>query len=127
MSLSTITEPMQTALFERLGAFFAFGKEQFNQKRKEGVEYVLIKGMGLICPKEHAEELGKGLADITKQGIALDLEQNGKDKIIERELWNYECFYQCDISDCVDALTSYPITREEIQTVFDRIFPTVDM
>lgn len=126
MSLYTITSPMQTALFERLGAFFCFGKEQFESKRKPNVEYVSISGLGMVCPKENFEELDKGLAEITRKGIEIDLKENGKDKIIERELWNFECFYQCDISDCVNALKSYPITRDEIQAVYDRIFPTVD-
>jgi len=104
----------QTALLDKMGAFFAFGNKQFDEQKKEGVEYVSMK-MGLICPKSNAKELHEGLRKIAKEGMAADLAENGKSGIIRRELSNHEYCYTYDISDTVDAVSEYGITEEEVQ------------
>jgi len=38
--LSDYTEEAQTKLFVEKGVFFAFSKDQFNEQKKEGVDYV---------------------------------------------------------------------------------------
>lgn len=125
MSLSSITGPKFTALFKQVGAFYAFSQKQLDESKQEGVEYVSIGG-GLICPKEQAKTLVDGMSDISKKGIAEDLAVNGRRKIIIRELYNYECFYVGCIDDCVDALVSYGIERDEISKVYAEVLPTVD-
>lgn len=117
MSLSNYTQEKQTALFESTGAFFAFSNEQLAEKKKEGVTYVSL-GAGLIAPKSNAKALIEGLEKITSEGIKQDLEENGKEKIIDRELANYECYYTDDPSDCIEALEPYGITREEVLARF---------
>ena len=116
-NLNDYTQEAITQAFDKAGAFFAFSNEQFAEKQKEGVKYVSM-GAGLIAPKEHAEQLAKDIEIITKKGIELDLQENGKESIIKRELANYECYYTGGIDDCVDALSDYDITREEIYKVF---------
>jgi|TARA_R110002072_G_scaffold303138_1_gene495450 hypothetical protein len=116
-TLCDYTKDAQSALFDSLGAFFAFSDSQLNESKKQGIEYCSL-GNGLIVPKEHAQTLVDGLNNIGKKGIEQDLAENGKHAIIRRELFNYECFYVCDISDCVDALSSYGIGREEIQSEY---------
>ncbi|MGO2168724.1 DUF7659 family protein [Pseudoalteromonas sp.] len=125
MSLSTIIKPKITELYNKTGAFFAFGDEQFNKAKTEGVKYVQLQS-GLICPKENAKQVVEGMSKIIKVGIQDDLRINGKANIIKRELFNYECFYTGDIDDCVDALKDYGINLEEIQQVYSKVLPTID-
>ncbi|AZS26288.1 hypothetical protein DYL72_15375 [Vibrio anguillarum] len=125
-TLNSYAQEKQTALFNSMGAFFAFSNEQLNEKRKEGVEYVNL-GNGLIAPKENAQALYDGLCNIHKESVAEDLKENGKKAIIRRELFNYECFLVGNITDCVEALQDYGITKEEIQEHYNHISSTEDV
>ncbi len=116
-SLTNYTEKAQTELFNSTGAFFAFSEEQLNKNRKEGVVYCSL-GAGLIAPKNNAKALIGGLEEIQRQGIEQDLAENGKRAIIERELANYECYYTGDPTDCIEALSDYDISADEIRAVF---------
>lgn len=115
--LSDYTSNPQTEAFKKHGAFFAFSGSQFNENKIEGVKYADC-GHGLICPKDNADALIKELDEINKNGIKQDIEENGIEKIIKRELGNYECYYTGEIDDAVEALEDYGITREQILTVF---------
>jgi hypothetical protein len=106
-----------THLFEETGAFYAFSDKQFQEKQKDGVNYVSCGG-GLIVPEGKVQSFFKQLSRIKEKSIKLDLESNGKEEIIKRELVNHECYYVNDCSDCVDALEPYGITQEEVNTVF---------
>jgi len=108
----------QTALFEKTGAIFAFSQHQFDEQKKEGVVYVNC-GMGMLCPKENADELFKGLDEIYTSSIKQDIEENGLTAIVVRELNNHEAYYTRDIDSTCDALADYPVTRKDIQTVFN--------
>lgn len=112
--LSHYTNEAQTNLFNKTGAFFAFSKDQFEAEQKEGVKYISC-GAGLICPKENMKTLVDGLGSINKNGIELDMKENGAKDIIWREFANHECQITCDTSDAVDKLADYPITEKEIQ------------
>lgn len=117
--LSDYMEPHQTKLFEECGVFFAFSQEQFEKGKKEGVEYVSL-GAGTICPEEHAKHVVEEICRIADECVKQDLEENGKDAVIHRELANHECWYTGCIEDCCVALADYPITREEIVAVYRR-------
>ncbi len=123
--LSHYTEQAQTELFDKLGTFFAFSNKQFDEGKKEGVVYVSL-GCGMITPKGTAKELMEGLEKINGAGIELDIKENGIPAIIERELFNHECFYTSDISDCVDKLTDYPVTEEQVRTRYNELYKTID-
>ena len=116
-TLSNYTEKAQTLLFKDKGVFFAFSDEQFNEQKKENVEYVSL-GAGMICPKENAKDFLIKFNQISEQGIKLDMEENGKDKIIYRELCNYECFYVGDATDAIQALKRYNFSENEIMKVY---------
>lgn len=45
-----------SAFTERIGGFFAFSNTQFDEQKKEGIEYVNV-GQGLVIPKDKVEEL----------------------------------------------------------------------
>lgn len=108
------TKECTTGVLEKNGAFFCFSKEQFDEHAKENVEYVSLEA-GLVCPKENAKALRDELEQCIDKAIAQDLEENGKEKIIERELRNHECGYTGDISAAVSALEIYEdITEKDI-------------
>ena len=115
--LSNYIEDKQTALFDRLGIFFAFSNKQFDEGKKEGVKYSSL-GSGIICPVGKSEEFYDCLDKIVKAGIHQDICENGSENIIKRELSNHECYYTGDVSDCVDKLVDYGITKDQILIVF---------
>ena len=111
----------QSALFKEKKVFFAFSQKQLN----EGIEKHNLKGIklinlgqGMFCPRVSAKAVLKALDGIYKLAIEQDLKENGKEKVILRELYNHECFYTGDITDCIEKLSDYPITEEEIKNVY---------
>ena len=114
--MKTLTDYTMEAvgkLLDDKGAFFAFGSEQFEEKKVAGLVYVAL-GAGLICPKDNAIELWEGLDRIQAEGVAQDLAENGKKNIIRRELANYEYAYTYDLDDTAAAVECYGITPEEV-------------
>lgn len=124
--LSDYTSNKQTELFQEMGAFFAFSDEQFNKEKKEGVKYVSL-GAGFIVPESNVKEINEKLELIQKAAIAQDIEENGKYRIIRRELFNHECFYTGDIMDCVDKLKGYNYSYDDIYQVYSRVCNTEDV
>jgi len=113
--LSHYTEVKHSELLAATGAFFAFSPKQFHKAKRVGpVKYASL-GAGLVCPSVNAAELVKGLGTINAEGIAIDIAENGLKAIIHRELANYETQITGDITNTVEALEDYPITREDIQ------------
>lgn len=115
--LSDYIKDAQTAILEEYGVFFAFSDEQFAEKKKEGIKYISA-GMGMIIPKDNVDAVINALDKVTKEGIALDIQENGYEAIIKRELSNYECYYTGDIDDAVNPLKQYGIKHEQIMAVF---------
>jgi hypothetical protein len=119
--LSEIMEKRQSELFKNKKVFFAFSGEQF----KEGIKKsnltketkMVNMGQGMFCPSENVKEVIDQMDLIYKESIAEDMRQ-GKGKVILRELYNHECFYTGDITDCIEKLSDYPITEEEIKNVY---------
>ncbi len=118
-SSNNYTEQKITKAMDKAGAFFAFGDEQLNKKIKKGIEYVGL-GVGLICPKNTARELVINLKKTQEEGREQDKRENGKEKIILRELLNYEAFYTGEIEDTADALKFYNFTQGEIIEVYNK-------
>lgn len=102
MSLREIKEKKQDELFQECGAFFAFGQEQFESKRKDGVKYTSLD-FGLICESDKIDKLLCGLEKIHKEAIAEDLRVNGKSAIIQRELANHEAQITMSTLDTFEA------------------------
>ncbi|CAH7048958.1 conserved hypothetical protein [Vibrio chagasii] len=118
--LSHYIQDKQTQAFNEAGAFFSFSTKQFDEAKKEGVKYASL-GMGLIFPVDNAKQLMTRLDSIAQEGIAEEIEENGKKAIIRRELFNHECFYTNDICDCVEKLEGYGISYDEVYEVFNHI------
>ncbi len=119
MSLREFLDKAQSELFDEFGAFFAFSDAQFNEKKKEGIDYASA-GAGLLVPKDRLQEFYDRHDKIVEVGIAQDVEKNGIEKIIKRELANYECYYTGSIDDCVEALEDYPCTKEDILAIYNK-------
>ena len=124
--LSDYINDKQAAAFDELGAFFAFSDQQFNEAKKEGVEYCSM-GAGLICPVGNSKQLFNRLNEICKEGIAQDIADNGIKAIIRRELFNHECFYTEEIDACVEALDGYNVSYDDIYQEFNHIRRTEDV
>lgn len=118
--LSNYMEEKQTAAFNDAGAFFAFSTKQFEESKKEGINYMNV-GSGLICPEDKARELIARLELIHKEAIKQDIEENGIENIIERELHNHEAGYTMEIDDTFEALRAYGITKAEVIKKFNSI------
>ena len=119
--LSDYTNVKQTKLWNDNGAFFAFGDKQLDEQKQEGVAYVSL-GMGLIAPKENASKIIEGLESIYTEGIQQDISDNGIKAIIHRELANHEAQIAGDISDTVEALEFYGITRAQVRAEYPSYF-----
>lgn len=126
MSLSQYTNEPQTKLFTEAGVFFAFSNQQFAEARAPGVEYVSM-GCGMICPVDKVQYVRSEMDRIYKEAIQQDINQNSKQSIIERELYNFECFYTGDIQDVLSALVDYEITEQEVWDEYHRLSATVEI
>ncbi len=115
--LSDYMEEKQTKLFNKTGTIFAFSQKQFEENRKENVKYVNL-GQGMLTEKPFVKEVINGLDKIYKDSIKQDLKENGKEKIILRELENHEAFYVGSIEDTIHKLKDYPITKDEIKKIY---------
>ena len=123
--LSDYINDKNSKLFEETGTFFAFSNEQFKEQMKKGKKYVNMGG-GMITEKGNEEKLVKGLNKNYKEGIKQDLKENGKEKIILRELQNYEAFYTGNIDDTVENLKDYPgITKEDIMKSYRKNYSKI--
>lgn len=111
--LSDYLQDKQTKTFDKYGAFFAFGIEQFKKQQKPNTKYVNL-GAGLLCPKENTKQLIKALDNLKIEGIKQDVKENGASAIIEREYFNYET----QISDDGNALDAL----EDYQELFPELF-----
>ena len=89
-----------------------------------------IFGITIVTTKGEIYEIGDTTTKIAIESIAkvftlcLALEENGKDAIIRRELFNYECFYSGDIMDCVENLTEYGYCFDDVHQVYRYICQT---
>ena len=117
--LSDYMEARQTELFKKTGTIFAFSDKQFLENKKEGVKYVQL-GQGMLTEKPFVKEVIEGLDKIYKESIKQDIKENGKNKIILRELQNHEAFYVGNIEETIHKLEDYPITEDEIAHIFSK-------
>lgn len=115
--LSNYIEEKQTKLFNDLWIFFAFSDKQFEEQKKEWIEYISIWS-GIIIPKENADKFLIEHKKIIEEWIQEDIKENWIEKIIERELINHEAYYTYDIESTVDALEEYNIEDWKILEVF---------
>lgn len=125
--LQDYTEEAQTKLFEELGVFFAFddkqfqeGKEKYGHLKPEGTKWASL-GMGVFMPSVHVDDFIKRHNEVVKEAIKLDLAENGREGVLQRELGNYEiglCFEGKDDLSFRDAIKDYGFTEVEINVQY---------
>jgi hypothetical protein len=126
--LTNYTEQAQTDLFNETGAFWAFSNAQFAEKQQPGVTYVTIPGLnGLVCPKKLASNFVDRLIAIGEEGRKMDLQENGKEAIIKRELYNHECFYTGQPEDIYEDMKCYGFTEQDVRAVYVKELPNSDL
>jgi len=134
MYLSDYLEAGQSKIFKRYGVFFAFSTEQLN----EGLKINLDKGitlagekttklpLGMFAPSKHSEAVKREMDANFEQAVKQDIKENGKEKIIVRELYNYECFYTGDIDDTLRKVSVYGYTLEDVQQAYRKEYPNYE-
>jgi hypothetical protein len=119
-SLNDYIDKSLTKAFKDNNAFFAFSDEQFNKSKIDGLKYVNL-GAGLLCPEKNVKSLTKKLDNIITEGIKLDLKENGKTKIIERELIDREFnLYTSDFNEMMTVFKDYPITKDDVLKIINK-------
>ena len=108
--------------FKDWGAFFAFGDDQYNKAKQEGVEYVSCGSIisGLVARKDNAREMLKAMSKHYEDENKKKLEVMGIDNIIAYELNNHECRYTGDIEDVMFLCEQYGVTKEKILEIYRR-------
>ena len=107
----------QTKALEKAGAFFAFSNAQFDEEKKDGVKYANCGG-GMIAESDKVDVLLEELNTIYKDSIKEDIEENGLESIVKRELNNHEAYYTQDLESTCKSLADYPVTKEIISKIF---------
>lgn len=115
--LSNYVQQAQSDLLKELGVIFACSNKQFNEQANNDEKYEHC-GAGAYCPVQNVKKFYEGLENIYKVGMQRDLEENGKDAIIERELSNYECYYSCSYEDALPTLLEYGFTVDDIKSIY---------
>ena len=117
--LSDYMEEKQTALFNKTGTIFAFSDKQFEEQKVKGKQYSRL-AQGMVTEKGNEIEVIEGLDKIYRDSIKQDIKENGKDKVILRELLNHEAFYVGNIEETIHKLEDYPITEDDISHIFQK-------
>ena len=124
--LEDYTTEAKTALFERMGVFFAFSKSQVEEGlakiKKQGLllegEKVLSMSSGTFLPTKNKDQFLKEIETIQTIGIASDIAENGIPAIIKRELGNHEAQITGDIQRTFESLDGYEITMEQVEAAY---------
>lgn len=103
--LSHYTETLSKSM-DKHGAFFAFSKKQFEERKKQGIEYVLLSN-NLFVPKQNAEKLADEMSLAIEEAVRLDVKENGASNIIRREFFNHETQISMDHSSAIDSLVTH--------------------
>lgn len=120
MNAHDIKQKKTNELFEKLGVFWAFSKEQFEKNKtplKDGEKYIDI-GAGGFMPRGNYDALIAGLKEIKNEFKEAMKDQDARIKHIRYQLNNHEAYYTGSIEDTLDALGE-DFTREEVLAVFD--------
>lgn len=116
--LSDYVSDAQSKLFDELGVFFAFSKSQFEEGcKKVGAnnenKVIDFGGGGYILSKNY-DKFVEEMERINASGIDQDIHENGINRIIQRELANYEVCITGNWKQLLEVLEDYPGINEEV-------------
>lgn len=112
-------EDKLSAIFDKLGIFFAFSDWQFDEQKKEGVEYI-GGGYGMVLPKANVDEWVRMFDEHTKQCEKDYADNVPLEEYIKYELANHECYYTSEYSEALEPVQLfYPdCTIEDVRKVY---------
>lgn len=99
-------------LIEEVGIFFAFGKKQLLENKKENTKYYDL-GMGMFCPQDNFKTFESKSEEINKKNIENAKELFTPSQIIGYELANHEYGYTYDATDTEEALKEFCFSDDE--------------
>ena len=108
--------------YAKYGWFFAFDEKQFNEQKKEWVEYIEVGGIGLYLPKDKADEILKEANEFNKKEMQRRLKEDWVESIIRYEMKNHEVWFTWDLTDVIETLQPYGITEEQIKEVYKKYY-----
>jgi len=119
--IDTHAEKARTKALTKYFAFFAFSQKQLDAKTNNNFKYCSL-GAGLIAPTVFADKLVTSLTQIGKDSVKRLKSTHSDRDIIWYELGNHEAQITMDISDTVDAVEMYGITRDQVSKVYQEYF-----
>tara|TARA_R110000803_G_scaffold171801_1_gene234708 strand:+ start:1310 stop:1696 length:387 start_codon:yes stop_codon:yes gene_type:complete len=117
--LQDYMEEKQTKLFKETGTFFAFSDKQYEEQADKTKTYVYM-GAGMYTLKKYAKDQIEKHYQIYNNAIKQDIKENGKDKIILRELLNHEAYYTNDLEQTIETLKDYPFSEDDISHIYQK-------
>ena len=114
-------------LYDRMGVFFAFGTEQFERQRKEGVEYV-AGPCNMVIPKDNAKEFVAEFKKLSKELTKEYRTHIPMDRMIAYQLSNYEAYYSGEIDEAYEMTVCYypECTMEDVRRVYLKKLEEID-
>lgn len=115
-------------MFDDLGIFFAFSKEQLNEKKQDGITYV-NGGYGMIIPKDNSQKWKERFDEYSKEGEIEYANHIPMEEYILYELNNHECFYTGDYSEALEAVQVYypSCTIDSVRAVYQEEYKNADL
>src|SRR5690606_17950952 len=95
-----------TELFKNNGAFFAYSNKQFNEQKKEGIQYINILA-GLMAPKDKAKFILSEMERLYDESVIEHVKNETAEKIISYEYFNHETQLTGETNSIVDLFTEY--------------------
>lgn len=128
-SLTRYIEKDISDLMDKVGAFYAFSFNQFDEAKVEGVKYV-NSGFGLFLPKDSYDYFFNEYNQIIDNGAKNHLAKYGADAIIRYEYFNHEqqlsYFQDVKNTSTYESLSPYfgmkGFDLENIERVFKKCY-----
>ena len=122
-------------LLKENGVFFAFSNEQL-KKGIQKIKHLMNEGdkvrncgAGMFCLVKNYDAMRDGMRRITSQQVERDKANNDTEKIILRELNNYEVQYSFDGLQDIGfqaAIKGYNFDKKQVLKVYNKFMQTAD-
>lgn len=94
-------------VFADAGAFIAADKTSFDMSCDKAISYVNLWG-DVYCPVDNVSFFKREIENVRHYAILRDLNENGAEKIILRELYHYRSWEKQSYKEVLKELFDYP-------------------